>query len=149
MDMATLEAQEKELIFAAFTEETALSLGLTLVELARARALPVVISIRTPERILFHCALPGAKPVNDNWARRKGNTAMLFGEASLRVGMRLRAKAETLERHGCSGVDFADAGGSFPIRVTGAGVIGTVTVSGLPQVEDHALVVEGLSALIL
>jgi uncharacterized protein (UPF0303 family) len=39
---------------------------------------------------------------------------------------------------------FAWDGGSFPIAVAGTGVIGTLTVSGLPDIEDHALAVEGL-----
>jgi len=36
---------------------------------------------------------------------------------------------------------FAAAGGCFPVIVEGIGIVGTVTVSGLPQVEDHRLVV--------
>ena len=39
---------------------------------------------------------------------------------------------------------YAAHGGSFPIRVAGVGIVGAVTVSGLPQAQDHALVVEGL-----
>ena len=42
--------------------------------------------------------------------------------------------------------DYAPHGGSFPLIVAGAGVIGSVTVSGLPQRADHELVVEALCA---
>lgn len=59
MEITTLEAEAQRLVLAAFTEETALSLGLTLVELARAAALPVVINIRTADRTLFHAACRG------------------------------------------------------------------------------------------
>ena len=43
--------------------------------------------------------------------------------------------------------DYATDGGSFPLNVEGAGVVGSVTVSGLPQRDDHNLVVEALSVL--
>jgi uncharacterized protein (UPF0303 family) len=40
--------------------------------------------------------------------------------------------------------DYSTHGGSFPIFVAGAGCVGTITVSGLPQREDHGLVVSVL-----
>jgi uncharacterized protein (UPF0303 family) len=43
--------------------------------------------------------------------------------------------------------DYATHGGSFPIRVTGVGGVGAVTVSGIPQREDHALVVACLAEM--
>jgi uncharacterized protein (UPF0303 family) len=148
MDIETLEHEEHRLILPRFTENDALSLGEILMRLARAGNHPVVIDIRTADRTLFHAALPGSAPVNDLWARRKSNTALLFQTASLLVGTRNRAKSETLARHGLDPADYADSGGAVPIRVSGAGVVAVVTVSGLPQVEDHKLVVRGIEALL-
>lgn len=146
-DIAALEAEAARLVLPRFSDETALRLGLVLVELARNQRLPVVINIRTPDRTLFHASLPGATPLNDLWARRKSNTTLLFQEASLLVGARNRAKAETLAKRGLSAEDHADHGGAVPIRVKDVGVVAVATVSGLPQIEDHRLVVRAITAL--
>lgn len=146
--LAELTEEARRLIFPRFAEETALALGLKLVELARAGDLPVVIDIRTADRCLFHAALPGSAPLNDLWAARKSATALMFHEASLLVGTRHRDKGETLAKHGLPSEGYADHGGAVPIRVAGAGVVACVTVSGLPQVEDHRLAVRAIEALL-
>jgi len=43
--------------------------------------------------------------------------------------------------------DYATHGGGFPIFLVGTGCIGAITVSGLPERDDHMLVV-GCSRII-
>ncbi|MEV5471157.1 heme-degrading domain-containing protein [Streptomyces sp. NPDC052207] len=144
-EIEELEAQERRLTLARFTHDDAWSLGTLLVELARARKAPVAIDIRCGGQQLFHAALPGSTPDNDAWIDRKRRVVERYGCSSLLVGSRFRAKGTTFEESSRLDADtYAAHGGAFPIAVEGAGVIGTVVVSGLPQVEDHALVVEAL-----
>ncbi|MCX7287507.1 MAG: heme-binding protein [Rhodobacterales bacterium] len=143
--VADLVAEAAELELLQFDETAALRLGEILLDLAK--GLPVVISIRTADRTLFHAALPGSTPMNDLWARRKSNTALKFQEASFLVGMRNRAKGETLAAQGLDPAEHADHGGAVPIRVRGCGVVSVATVSGLPQAEDHRLVCRALHSL--
>lgn len=147
MDIAELEAEFARLELERFDEARALRLGQILVDMALAGKMPVVVDIRTADRTLFHAALPGSAPLNDLWARRKSNVALVFHLPSLLVGQRNREKDESLDRHGLPAEDYADHGGAVPIRVTGAGVVAVATVSGLPQVEDHRLVIRAIRAL--
>lgn len=146
--VAELEAQEASLVLAHFTYDDAWLLGSLLVELAREREAPVAIDIRRGPQQLFHCALPGSTADNDVWIDRKRRVVEHYGASSYLVGTRFRAKGSTFEES--SRLDpnlYAAHGGSFPIAVEGAGVVGTVTVSGLPQAEDHKMVVEALRRL--
>lgn len=148
MEIAELEAEASRLILPRFDEGVALDLGLRLIELARARGLPVVIDIRDAARTWFHAAMPGSTPLNDLWARRKSATVLVFHEASLLVGRRNAAKGETLAKHGLDAALYADHGGAVPLRVAGGVVAAVATVSGLPQLDDHRLVVEAIMAML-
>ncbi|MEU9206896.1 heme-degrading domain-containing protein [Streptomyces sp. NPDC048415] len=140
-----LEAQERRLVLRQFTFDDAWALGTLLVELARERQAPVAIDIRRAGQQLFHAALPGSTPDNDAWIDRKRRVVERYGSSSYLVGTRFRAKGTTFEESSRLDPDtYAAHGGSFPITVEGAGVIGAVTVSGLPQLQDHRLVVEAL-----
>ncbi|MFC8099964.1 heme-degrading domain-containing protein [Streptomyces sp. NPDC017454] len=140
-----LEAQERRLVFRRFTNDDAWALGSLLVELARERRAPVAIDIHRAGQQLFHAALPGSTPDNDAWIARKRRVVERYGSASYLVGSRFRAKGTTFEESSRLDADmYAAHGGSFPVTVADVGVIGSVTVSGLPQVEDHRLVVEAL-----
>ena len=146
MQIAEIEDELRSLTLPRFDEAVALRLGMLLVDLAR--GLPVVIDIRTANRCLFHAALPGSAANNDNWARRKSNTALMMGQPSLLTGTRNRDKGSSLPEQGYSVEDYADHGGAVPVMVTGVGMVAVATVSGLPQVDDHKLVVAGIKALL-
>ncbi|GHF25438.1 heme-degrading domain-containing protein [Streptomyces griseoluteus] len=143
--VADLEAQEQRLVFRTFTHDDAWALGSLLVELGRERQAPIAVDIHRAGQQLFHAALPGSTPDNDAWIARKRRVVERYGSASYLVGSRFRAKGTTFEDSSRLDPDrYAAHGGSFPITVEGVGVIGSVTVSGLPQIEDHRLVVEAL-----
>jgi len=148
MELAQFEAEAARLTLSEFTEETALRLGLTVVNMAKLEKLAIVVNIRTPDRCLFHCAMPGATPLNDTWARRKSNTAFAFAKASFHAQHAMKAKAEDLSKHGLSSDDYAPQGGAVPITVKGAGMVACLTVSGLAQAEDHALAVRAIETLL-
>jgi uncharacterized protein (UPF0303 family) len=141
--IARIEAEEQDLVFGRFDNVDAWKLGSAMVAAATERSLPVTIDIRRHGQQLFHAALPGTTPDNDAWIERKVNVVDRFGASSYLVGRRLAVKGDVLDEElGVEPVRFAAHGGAFPIRILGVGVVGSITVSGLPQAEDHAFVVE-------
>ena len=142
--ISALETEARALVLPAFSETDALALGQALVAMGLARNLPIVINIRSPNRTYFHAALPGSSPLNDHWAQRKSNSALMFHTASYLVGQRHLAKGGSLAANGLDPETYADHGGAVPIVVAGVGLVAVATVSGLPSAEDHALVVAAL-----
>ena len=137
--------EEQELQFTRFNEEDAWKLGSRLVEMARSRNLPVAIDITRGTHQLFHASLRGSSPDNDEWVKRKVRAVYRFGHSSFYIGQLLKSKGKTIEQsYLVSESEYAPHGGCFPIIIKDTGIVGTVTVSGLPQEEDHKLVVEAI-----
>jgi uncharacterized protein (UPF0303 family) len=137
-----LLGQEERLVFDRFDNDTAIALGMKLIERARLEKLAVVVDVSRGEQRLFYCALAGTSADNESWVAGKNAVVRRFGHSSFYIGQRARLR----------GVDFAQSslldpaefrahGGAFPIIVANVGVVGTATVSGLPQADDHKLVV--------
>lgn len=137
--------QEQELQFERFNEETAWQIGSQLVEQATREKLPVTIDITRGNHQLFHASLRGTSADNDEWVKRKVRLVYRFGHSSFYMGQLLKSKGKRIEEaYLLSETDYAPHGGCFPIIVKDTGMIGTITVSGLPQEEDHRLVVQAI-----
>ena len=144
-----LEAQEARLVFDRFDEQTAWDVGVALRDAGLAAGLPIAISIRRNGQELFHAALPGASADNDGWLARKSAVVDRYGRSSLRVGEEFRVRGGSFDEDSRLDVNrYAAHGGAVPILLRGTGCIGTVAVSGLPQLEDHRLVVETLETVL-
>ncbi|MPQ96965.1 heme-degrading domain-containing protein [Modestobacter sp. I12A-02628] len=147
--LAELFAQEERLVLDHLDEALAWELGSALRAAALAGSLPVAVSVRRNGQRLFHAALPGASADNDGWLERKSAVVDRYGHSSLLVGEQFRMGGSTFEQS--SRLDparFAAHGGAFPLRVRRSGCVGTVAVSGLPQREDHDLVVRVLGEVL-
>ncbi|MFI7609345.1 heme-degrading domain-containing protein [Micromonospora sp. NPDC049366] len=143
--MSELQEQEERLQFDRFDHDDAWELGSRLVGMARERNLSVTVDIRLGDQQLFHCALPGTTADNDDWIERKIRVVRRFGHSSYLVGQSYRDRGTTFEQQPhLDPARYAAHGGCFPIILRGTGPVGTVTVSGLPQLDDHRLVVEAL-----
>jgi len=147
-DIERIELQERELRLPRLDARVAWELGTRIKSLAEERSLSLVVDVRRFGQPLFYAALEGTTPDNPEWVRRKTNVVARYHRSSYGMGLQLKMKNQTLEDRGHAIADFAAHGGSFPLHVEGAGIVGCVTVSGLPQRADHELVVEALCALL-
>ena len=140
-----LRQQEEEIQFAHFTNDIALTIGMALLQEARQRGKPVAIDITRNGQQLFHFAMAGTSADNGEWIRRKNNVVNRFGHSSYYMGISLKSAGQTMEeKYLIPSSDYAAHGGAFPLIIRDVGVVGTITVSGLPQQEDHELVVTTL-----
>ncbi len=149
-DLITLAEQERLLRFAAFDADTAWNIG----NLLRASAIQATLGsskgcsmeIEVAGQVLFACTTLNADPTQANWIRRKRNTVHKLQRSSYAVGRALARDNTTLESaHGLAEVDFAAHGGGFPIRLNSSDeVMGSIVFSGLPQRDDHNLVIAAL-----
>lgn len=143
--LAQLKLQEERLQLPSFSNADAVTIGLDLYETAKQRNLPITIDITRNGQQLFHLAMPGTSADNDQWVIRKCRLVNRFQASSFRVGTELRSLGMTLEeRYELSHYEYAAHGGCFPILIRDTGMVGTITVSGLAQEDDHALVVEAI-----
>lgn len=144
--LKTLLDQERRLQFETFDNETAIALGLSLVERGRAEGLPIAVDVTRNQQQLFRAALPGTSIDNDFWIRGKNAVVYRFGHSSFYIGTMVRISGKTLEeRYLVDSREFRAHGGAFPVFVKSVGLVGTVTVSGLAQEDDHRLVVEAIN----
>lgn len=147
-DIARLALQEQRLQFDSFDYATAWTLGSRIKAMSEEAGVALAIEIRIAKDTVFYCAMPGTGPTNGDWARRKRNSVELVHSSSYLLGLKLEQEGSSLEaKQGLPLRDYATHGGSFPIRVRGVGCIGVVTVSGIPQREDHGMVVKALAEL--
>jgi len=147
-DVERVALQERELHLPRLDARVAWELGTRLKSMAEERGLSLVIDVRRFNQPLFYAALEGTTPDNPEWVRRKSNVVARYHRSSYGMGLNLKMRGQTLEERGHSAADFAAHGGSFPLHVEGAGIVGSVTVSGLPQRADHELVVEALCSML-
>ena len=135
--------EEGELQFSSFNEETAWQIGNRLVERALQENLPITIDITRGNHQLFHASRPGTSADNDEWVKRKVRLVYRFGHSSFYMGQFLKSLGKTIEKvFLVPESEYAPHGGCFPIIIKGTGLVGTITVSGLAQEDDHRLVVE-------
>jgi uncharacterized protein (UPF0303 family) len=149
-DIAAIVAQEQGLQFERFDEHVAYAIGAAVRERAVAESLALVVEVRLWDRPLFYCAMPGTTGDNPEWVRRKVNTVRRLQKCSYRVALEHQAETRVFPPHrALDAADHAIAGGCFPIRVKGvAGPIGTVTISGLHERDDHMVAVAAICAVL-
>jgi len=146
-DIARIIEQERALVFERFDEDAAFAIGGSVRERAITDGLRIVCSILLWDRPLFYMTRPGTTVDNSDWVRRKANTVRRFHKSTYRMVLEQLPRDSRLLRDflALPPEDFVLAGGGFPISVAGIGIVGAAVVSGLPEREDHNVIVGAIA----
>ncbi|GAA4152139.1 hypothetical protein GCM10022251_19990 [Phytohabitans flavus] len=136
--------QLSELSVGDMSADDAVDLGLVAVALIRERDVNLAVDVTLRGHSMFRAKLKNTGPDNDFWLDAKAATATRFGEPSLLVKLRhIEAGTPFGGRADIDHSRFRAHGGSIPLR-NGDEVVGTITVSGEPDVIDHEVAAETL-----
>ena len=142
-----LRDQERRLVLPSLEENDAIDIGLRLLRMATDRDLAVTIEVRRAGRVVFRAARTGTNAHNDMYVAGKAKVVERFGHATLFERLRHEEAGTTFaEATSLAFPEYAPHGGGVPLIVEGTGPVGVALVSGLPQQDDHALIIECLEA---
>ena len=128
----------------SFDNDDAVDLGLTAVEVIDEREFNLAVRIVLRGDTVFQAKLGATGPANDPWLTGKALVAEHFGEPSMLVKLRhLEAGTPFEQFDGFDHTVWKAHGGAIPLRVNGE-IVGTITMSGEPDVLDHATAAEAL-----
>jgi uncharacterized protein (UPF0303 family) len=126
---------------ASFDNDDAVDLGLIAVAVIREGDRNLAVQVMVGDETAFRANLRNTGSGNDPWLAGKAAVARHFAEPSLLVKLRQQEAGTTLEQQGLDFETYRAHGGSVPVRVDGV-VVGTITMSGEPDVIDHAAAME-------
>jgi len=130
--------------FPSFTNDDAVDLGLTAVEVISEWELNLAVDIVIGDDLVFRAKLGQTGLGNDPWLAGKAAVARHFGEPSLLVRLRHEAAGEVFtDRDDIDHETHKAHGGSIPIFVAGE-LVATITMSGEPDRIDHEAAAEAI-----
>jgi uncharacterized protein (UPF0303 family) len=128
-------------------ESVAIELGQILLEKAAADGMEVAMEVHLRGRLVFRAALPGSDSENDRYLAGKLHAVNETGHASLHGSKVYR---DGLAASGATDTRVPESGpfgGGFPLRTLDGEVAGVALVSGLPEEDDHAMIVWAIGRL--
>lgn len=138
--------QEKALTLPNLELSQALEIGEIAKALGQRKNLPIAIEIRLREWLVYHVSLTGSSSHNQFWIDRKARVVNLKHHSTLfeRVNSEERS-INWFKVNKVSEAEYAIHGGGLPLITKSEGFLGSLLISGLPQVEDHLFGIEVLS----
>lgn len=146
--IAIITEQEKILRFSTVSEEDLQTIGHDAVRRIRENGKAGYVEVAVNGLVLYSESVRGASPDNMEWIRRKRNLASRFWKSSLLTALEYRKAGKTLEGRGLDWHDYALSGGSFPIILSSGLPVGTITVSGMTEWEDHQTAADAVAAFL-
>ena len=147
--LARRRKEEATLRFTRFSNEDALTLGLTIVKKAKERNAAVAIDIEVNGTQRFHYAMEGSNQRHALWVRRKQNMVNTIQISTLHACQQQIAEGKVQWKDWrLNEAEYGAIGGGFPITLVGTGIIGSVACSGLPHEEDHKLLIDAISEVL-
>jgi len=125
---------------------SALTIGDIAKSIGFSRNLPIAIEVRIGDWTVYHASLPGSSPENDSWIARKARVVNLKNHSTLYE--RVRAEELSIDwfsENNLSEKEYAIHGGGLPLILNEQGFIGSLIISGLPQIDDHHFGIEVLT----
>ena len=142
--LENLKQAEELLQFKTFDYEDAYRIGTMLRQTGLACTQPVAVRVVLDGLIVYQSFPVGTTAENNSWMNRKYATVMQSGTSSLRA-LAERELFGVKEAWQSDEENHAFCGGGFPIVVDGV-FRGVAIVSGLPHLEDHAILTRVLGA---
>ncbi len=136
----------KRIVLEKFDNRMAYDMGAKIIALAESRKQQIAVEVCRLHHTVFLYVDENLPMDKHHWLKRKANVARQFEESSLSVKHSLNEKGMSLEKNfGLDEKEFVAKGGAIPVFVNGAGMVATITVSGLKDEEDHAIILEALA----